>query len=177
MASIHPTAIVEAGAQLDDGVGVGAFSIVRAGVCIGAGTTIGPHCVIEGRTTIGRDNRIFQFVSLGAVPQDKKYAGEPTTQSWAMCTLFISQLSSPMRVVPASWTVPVEIVQNSRIVLPSPITSSVGSPAYFLSCGTPPMALNCEILLPLPIVVRPSITQCGPTTLPVPMRTVPATML
>ena len=42
------------------------------------GTTIGPHCVIEGRTTIGRDNRIFQFCSLGAVPQDKKYRGEPT---------------------------------------------------------------------------------------------------
>ena len=47
-------------------------------VRIGAGTTIGPHCVIEGRTTIGRDNRIFQFCSLGAVPQDKKYRGEPT---------------------------------------------------------------------------------------------------
>ncbi len=45
---------------------------------IGAGTTVGPHCVIEGHTTIGRDNRIFQFNSLGAVPQDKKYAGEPT---------------------------------------------------------------------------------------------------
>ena len=44
---------------------------------IGAGTTIGPHCVLEGHTTIGRDNRIFQFNSLGAIPQDKKYAGEP----------------------------------------------------------------------------------------------------
>ena len=78
MASIHPTAIVEPGAELDDGVSVGAYSIVRAHVRIGAGTTIGPHCVIEGRTTIGRDNRIFQFCSIGAVPQDKKYAGEPT---------------------------------------------------------------------------------------------------
>jgi UDP-N-acetylglucosamine acyltransferase len=47
-------------------------------VRIGAGTTIGAHCVIEGRTTIGRDNRIFPFCSLGAAPQDKKYAGEPT---------------------------------------------------------------------------------------------------
>lgn len=46
-------------------------------VRIGAGTTVGPHCVIEGHTTIGRDNRIFQFCSLGAIPQDKKYAGEP----------------------------------------------------------------------------------------------------
>jgi len=78
MASIHPSAIVESGAQLDEGVSVGAFSIVREHVRIGAGTTIGPHCVIEGRTTIGRDNRIFQFCSIGAVPQDKKYAGEPT---------------------------------------------------------------------------------------------------
>jgi UDP-N-acetylglucosamine acyltransferase len=78
MVSIHPSAIVEDGAQLDDGVAIGAFTIVRAGVRVGAGTTIGPHCVIEGRTTSGRDNRIFQFCSIGAVPQDKKYAGEPT---------------------------------------------------------------------------------------------------
>jgi len=81
MAQIHPTAIVESGAQLDDSVVVGAYSIVREHVRIAAGTTIGPHCVIEGRTTIGRDNRIFQFCSLGAEPQDKKYAGEPTELS------------------------------------------------------------------------------------------------
>ena len=74
MANIHPTAIVEPG----ETVTIDAYSIVRAGVRIGANTRIGPHCVIEGRTTIGRDNRIFQFCSLGAVPQDKKYAGEPT---------------------------------------------------------------------------------------------------
>ena len=78
MTTIHPTAIVEPGAELDDGVSIGAYSIVREHVRIGAGSTIGPHCVIEGRTTIGRDNRIFQFCSIGAVPQDKKYAGEPT---------------------------------------------------------------------------------------------------
>jgi len=78
MAKIHATALVERGAQLDDGVAVGAYAIVGARVAVGAGTTIGSHCVIEGRTTIGRDNRIFQFCSLGAVPQDKKYAGEDT---------------------------------------------------------------------------------------------------
>ena len=78
MAHVHPTAIVEAGAELDTAVTVGAYSIVRAHVRIGAGTTIGPHCVIEGHTTIGRDNRVFQFASIGAAPQDKKYAGEPT---------------------------------------------------------------------------------------------------
>jgi UDP-N-acetylglucosamine acyltransferase len=78
MATIHPTAIVDASADLDDSVVVGPYSIVGVGVHIGAGTTIGAHCVIEGRTSIGRDNRIFQFCSIGAVPQDKKYAGEPT---------------------------------------------------------------------------------------------------
>jgi UDP-N-acetylglucosamine acyltransferase len=78
MATIHPTAIVESGAQLDDSVRIGAYAIVRGQVRIGAGTSIGPHSVIEGRTTIGRDNRIFQFTSIGADPQDKKYAGEPT---------------------------------------------------------------------------------------------------
>jgi UDP-N-acetylglucosamine acyltransferase len=78
MASIQPTAIVEAGAELDASVSVGAYSIVRAGVRMGAGSSVGPHCVIEGRTTIGRDNRIFQFCSIGAAPQDKKFAGEDT---------------------------------------------------------------------------------------------------
>ncbi len=78
MANIHPTAIIEPGAELGESVSVGAYSIVREHVRIGEGTTIGPHCVIEGHTTIGRDNRILQFGSIGAVPQDKKYAGEPT---------------------------------------------------------------------------------------------------
>ncbi|MEY2654395.1 MAG: acyl-[acyl-carrier-protein]--UDP-N-acetylglucosamine O-acyltransferase LpxA, partial [Pseudomonadota bacterium] len=75
---IHPTAIVDAAAQLHASVSVGPYSIIGPHVVVGEGTTIGPHCVIEGHTTIGRDNRIFQFCSLGAVPQDKKYAGEPT---------------------------------------------------------------------------------------------------
>jgi UDP-N-acetylglucosamine acyltransferase len=78
MASIHPTAIVESGAQLDDSVSIGPYAVVRAHVRIGAGTSVGPHCVIEGHTTVGRDNRIWQFASIGADPQDKKYAGEPT---------------------------------------------------------------------------------------------------
>ena len=78
MAQIHPTAIVDAGAELGESVSIGAYTLVGAQVRIGEGTRVGPHCVIEGRTTIGRDNHIFQFASLGAVPQDKKYAGEPT---------------------------------------------------------------------------------------------------
>jgi UDP-N-acetylglucosamine acyltransferase len=74
---IHATAIVEPGAELDSSVTVGPYTVIGPHVKVGAGTTIGPHCVLEGHTTIGRDNRIFQFSSLGAIPQDKKYAGEP----------------------------------------------------------------------------------------------------
>jgi UDP-N-acetylglucosamine acyltransferase len=76
--AIHPTAIVDQGARLGENVEIGAYTVIGAGVEIGDGTTVGPHAVIEGPTTIGRDNRIFQFASLGAAPQDKKYAGEPT---------------------------------------------------------------------------------------------------
>ena len=76
--NIHPTAIVHEGAWLHPSVTVGAYSVIGAHVKVGAGTRIGPHCVIEGHTTIGADNQIFQFASLGAQPQDKKYAGEPT---------------------------------------------------------------------------------------------------
>ncbi|MBT2304355.1 acyl-ACP--UDP-N-acetylglucosamine O-acyltransferase [Variovorax paradoxus] len=78
MTQVHPTAIVDPKAELDPTVSVGPYAVIGPHVRVGAGTTIGAHCVIEGRTTIGRDNRIFQFASLGAIPQDKKYAGEPT---------------------------------------------------------------------------------------------------
>jgi UDP-N-acetylglucosamine acyltransferase len=75
---IHPTAIVHPGAKLGPGVGVGPYSVIGAEVELGANTQVGPHVVIDGRTRIGSGNRIFQFCSLGAAPQDKKYAGEPT---------------------------------------------------------------------------------------------------
>ncbi|HKB60097.1 MAG TPA: acyl-ACP--UDP-N-acetylglucosamine O-acyltransferase [Gallionellaceae bacterium] len=78
MALIHPTAIIEPGARLADDVKVGAYSVIGPNVEIGEGTEIGPHVVIEGHTRIGRKNRIFQFSSLGGIPQDKKYAGEAT---------------------------------------------------------------------------------------------------
>ena len=77
MGGIHPTALVDAGAELDASVTVGPYTVIGPHVRIGSGTSVGPHCVIEGHTTIGRDNRIFQFNSLGAIPQDKKYGGEP----------------------------------------------------------------------------------------------------
>ena len=75
---IHPTAIVHPAARLAQDVVVGAYALVGEHVEIGAGSSIGPHAMITGHTRIGRNNRIFQFVSLGEVPQDKKYAGELT---------------------------------------------------------------------------------------------------
>lgn len=75
---VHPTAIIERGAELGAGVSVGPYTIIGARVKVGARTRIAAHCVIEGDTRIGEDCTIFQFASLGAVPQDKKYAGEAT---------------------------------------------------------------------------------------------------
>lgn len=75
---IHPTAVIHPGARLGPGVSVGPYSIVGEHAEIGEGTAIGPHVVIEGRTRIGAQNRIFAFSALGGVPQDKKYAGEAT---------------------------------------------------------------------------------------------------
>lgn len=77
MSNIHPTAIVDPGAELDASVTVGPYTLIGPHVKIAAGTTVAGHVVIEGHTTIGRDNRIFQFSSLGAANQDKKYRGEP----------------------------------------------------------------------------------------------------
>jgi len=75
---IHPTALIDKNAELADDVEVGAFSIVGAKARIDAGTRIASHSVITGRTTIGKNNHIFQFTSIGEQPQDKKYAGEDT---------------------------------------------------------------------------------------------------
>ena len=76
---IHPTAIVDRAAELGDNVEVGPYSVVGSQVKIGAQTVIGPHVVIEGRTELGEHNRVFQFASIGAQPQDLKYHGEPST--------------------------------------------------------------------------------------------------
>ena len=74
--TIHPTAVIAPDAVLADGVEVGPFSVIGPGVEIGRGTRVGPHVVVEGPTRIGAGNRIFQFASVGADPQDKKYRGE-----------------------------------------------------------------------------------------------------
>ena len=75
---IHPTAIIDPSAQLGENVSVGAFSIIGADVIIGDGCWIGPHVVISGPTIIGKENKFYQFCSIGEAPQDLKYAGEPT---------------------------------------------------------------------------------------------------
>ena len=75
---IHPTAIVDPAARIGAQVTIGAYSLIGADVEIGDHTEVGPHVVIKGHTRIGRENRIYQFCSLGEVPQDKKYAGEDT---------------------------------------------------------------------------------------------------
>ncbi len=75
---IDARAVVDPAARLAADVTIGPFSIIGPDVEIDAGTWIGPHVVIQGPTRIGRDNRIYQFSSLGEVPQDKKYGGEPT---------------------------------------------------------------------------------------------------
>ena len=78
MTRIHPTAIVERGAELHSSVEVGPYAVIGPRVRIGAGSRIGAHAVIEGDTQIGEGNHIFQLAAIGAIPQDLKYAGEPT---------------------------------------------------------------------------------------------------
>lgn len=77
-AKIHATAIIDASAELDSSVEVGAYSVIGPNVKIGAGTRVASHVTINGPSIIGENNQIFQFSSLGEVPQDKKYKGEPT---------------------------------------------------------------------------------------------------
>lgn len=75
---IHSTAIIDPQAQIAKNVQIGAYSIIGSEVEIGDGTWIGPHVVIKGPTKIGRDNKIFQFSSIGEDPQDLKFKGEKT---------------------------------------------------------------------------------------------------
>ena len=75
---IDARALVSSEAELASDVSVGPFSIIGPRVQIGPRTVVGPHVVINGPSTIGADNRIFQFASIGDAPQDKKYRGEPT---------------------------------------------------------------------------------------------------
>jgi len=76
--SIHPTAIVHPEAEIHPEAQIGPYSIVGPRVRIGAKTRVGPHVVIAQNTDMGEENQIFQFASVGEVPQDLKYAGEQT---------------------------------------------------------------------------------------------------
>lgn len=75
---IHPTAIIDPGAQLAADVEVGPYAVIGPEVCVDAGTRIGAHTVVRGPTRIGKNNHIYNHVSLGEAPQDKKYNSEPT---------------------------------------------------------------------------------------------------
>lgn len=79
MLDIHPTAVVHREAQVADDVVVGPYAVIGPQVRIGAGSWIGAHAVLEGRTTLGLENRVFHGAVIGAVPQDLKYRGEPTS--------------------------------------------------------------------------------------------------
>src|SRR5512145_3055366 len=78
MVQVHPTAIVAPRAELDSEVEVGPYSVIGAGVRIGKGTKIYSHAAIQGRTTLGESNVVFPFATVGSVPQDLKYKGEPS---------------------------------------------------------------------------------------------------
>ena len=75
---IHPTAIISPDSEIAKGVKIGPYAVVGPEVEIGPETEIGPHAVIEGHTRLGEKIKVFQFTSIGAPPQDLKYAGEPT---------------------------------------------------------------------------------------------------
>lgn len=76
---IHQTAIIDATAKIADDVEIGPYSIIGAHVEIDSGTWIGPHVVINGPTKIGKNNKIFQFASVGEEPQDLKFSGEDSS--------------------------------------------------------------------------------------------------
>lgn len=76
--AIHPTAIVEAGAQVDPSCEIGPFAVIGPLVRMGPGNSVGPHAVVTGRTTLGASNRIFPHAVIGGIPQDLKYRGEDT---------------------------------------------------------------------------------------------------
>ncbi|MCP0913171.1 MULTISPECIES: acyl-ACP--UDP-N-acetylglucosamine O-acyltransferase [Legionella] len=75
---ISENAIIHPSAKLAKGVTVGPGTIIGADVEIGEDTWVGPHVVIQGPTVIGKNNKIFQFASVGDEPQDITYKGEPT---------------------------------------------------------------------------------------------------
>ena len=76
--NIHPTAVIESGAKLGQGISIGPYCCIGANVELGDGVQLASHVVVAGRTRIGANTRIFPFASIGHQPQDMKYAGEPS---------------------------------------------------------------------------------------------------
>jgi len=76
MSRVHPTAIIDSAAEIADDVEIGPYCVIGAGVRIGKGTKLGSHVVMQGRTTLGEDNVVFPFATIGTIPQDLKYKGE-----------------------------------------------------------------------------------------------------
>src|SRR5437763_14868903 len=76
--AIHSTAVIDRHAELDSTVEVGPYAVIGPKVKIGPRSRVGAHAVVEGDTTLGSNNVVFQFAAIGAIPQDLKYAGEPT---------------------------------------------------------------------------------------------------
>lgn len=78
MSRVHPTAIIDPRAELDSEVEVGPYAVIGAGVKIGKGSKISAHAILQGRTSLGESNVVFPFASVGSIPQDLKYKGEPS---------------------------------------------------------------------------------------------------
>jgi UDP-N-acetylglucosamine acyltransferase len=76
MSRIHKTALIDRQAEIDSDVEIGPYSVIGAGVRIGQQTRVASHVVIEGRTSVGQGNTIYQFATIGSRPQDLKYRGE-----------------------------------------------------------------------------------------------------
>lgn len=76
---IHPTAIIADGATIGEGTRIGPYCVIGKHVILGSNNVVHSHVVLDGHTTIGSENQIYQFASVGAAPQDLKYRGEPST--------------------------------------------------------------------------------------------------
>ncbi len=79
MMNVHPTAVIEDGAELGDDIKIGAFSVIGPDVKIGANTVVRSHVVIEGNTTIGKDCNLYSFACIGTQTQDLKFKGGKTS--------------------------------------------------------------------------------------------------
>ncbi len=76
--SVHPTALVAEGAQIHPSCEIGPYAVIGPKVKMGPGNVVGAHAVVDGDTTLGEGNRVFPHAAIGGIPQDLKYAGEPT---------------------------------------------------------------------------------------------------